>query len=224
MIYFAFGLLSFFYNVGLRCFIVIFIGGYLIEWFYLPGLFITGCVAVFYARRPLRQTIAAITSKIENLFTRKSEGNMATKDQTTNASSNNSEKPKPRWRRMVPASIALLVLAVLATTWSASVGNYGSLIAIPGREAIIRAPESATLIALDAQPGAQLASGARIGRMGNFDLEEQLVQAQSDLARANADYDRLLGELRMRSETAARAELLLRQRHNEFDEINNERR
>ncbi|MGH9849064.1 MAG: HlyD family secretion protein, partial [Blastocatellia bacterium] len=112
----------------------------------------------------------------------------------------------------------------LLMPWNASVGNYGTLIAVPGQEAIIRAPESATLIALNAQPGAQVASGAAIGRMGNFDLEEQIVQAQSELARVNADYDRLLGELRTHSETAARAELQLRQRQRDYDEINAERR
>ncbi len=228
VIYFAFGLLSFLYNVGLRSFIVIFIGGYLIEWFHLPGLFGAACLAIFYARRPLRQTIAAITSKAAGLLRSRSEGNMSANDQTTatSGSSNNSnESRKPRWRRrIIPAAIALVVVAVLVMPWSASVGNYGTLIALPGQEAIIRAPESATLIALNAQPGAQVASGAAIGRMGNFDLEEQIVEAQSELARVNADYDRLLGELRAHSETAARAELQLRQRQRDYDEINVERR
>jgi multidrug efflux pump subunit AcrA (membrane-fusion protein) len=226
-IYFAFGLLSFLYNVGLRCFIVIFIGGYLIEWFHLPGLFCAAAIAIFYARRPLRQMITSITSKASNLLSSKSEGIMAANDQTTttSGSSNNpSENHKPRWRRrIVPAAIALLVVAVLVMPWSASVGNYGALIAIPNREVIVRAPESATLIELRAQPGQQLAAGAVIGRMDNLELEEQIVQAQSELARANADYDRLLGELRAHSETAARADLLLRQRRIDFDEINSER-
>jgi hypothetical protein len=225
-IYFAFGLLSFLYNVGLRSFIVIFIGGYLVEWFHLPGLFGAAGLAVFYARRPLRQSIAAITAKAAGFLTSRSEGNMAANDQTTTTPSSNNagESRKPRWRRLVPIAAALLVVAVLLAPWSASVGNYGTLIAIPGQEAIIRAPESATLIALNAQPGAQVASGAAIGRMGNLDLEEQIVQAQSELARVNADYDRLLGELRTHSETAARAELQLRQRQRDFDEINAERR
>jgi hypothetical protein len=124
---------------------------------------------------------------------------------------------------LIPLSLALLGAAVLLAPWSASVGNYGSLVAIPSREAIIRAPESATLIALNTQAGAQIHSQAVIGRMGNFDLEEQLVQAQSDLARANADYDRLLGELRSRGEASARAEFQLRQRQMDFEDLNNER-
>jgi hypothetical protein len=227
-IYFAFGLLSFLYNVGLRSFIVIFIGGYLIEWFHLPGLFGAAGLAIFYARRPLGQTIASIRSKASSLLSSKSEGIMATNDQTTatSGSSNNSnESRKLRWRRrIVPAAIALVVVVVLVMPWSASVGNYGALVALPNQEAIIRAPESATLVALRVQPGEQVANGAVIGQMGNFDLEEQIVAVQTELARANADYDRLLGELRAREEASARAGMQLQQRQREYDEIETERR
>jgi multidrug resistance efflux pump len=226
-VYFAFGLLSFLYNLGLRSFIVIFIGGRLIEWFHLPGLFGAAGIAVFYARQPLRQSIAAITSKTVELLTSRSEGHMAENNQTTttNSSPNNKgEIRKPRWRRLVPITVGLLAVAALLMPWSASVGNYGTLTAVPNQEAIIRAPESATLIELRAQPGQRMDAGAVIGRMGNLELEEQIVQVQSDLARANADHDRLLGALRARSEMATRAELQLNQRQHDFDEINSERR
>ena len=89
-----------------------------------------------------------------------------------------------------------MVAAILCLPWQASVGNYGTLVAIPGQEAIIRAPENATLIALHVQPGQPLAAGSIVGRMGNLELEEQIVQAQAELARANAASNRLLGELR----------------------------
>ena len=46
---------------------------------------------------------------------------------------------------------------------------------------------------------------------------------ESDLARARADYERLAGELRTREESVARADLQLRQRQQDFDEINAER-
>ena len=58
----VFGWLSFVYTVALRLFIVIFIGSYLIDWFHLPGLLLTLALALFYARRPLRQSIAAAVS------------------------------------------------------------------------------------------------------------------------------------------------------------------
>ncbi|MGH9845655.1 MAG: HlyD family secretion protein, partial [Blastocatellia bacterium] len=113
---------------------------------------------------------------------------------------------------------------VLVMPWRASVGNYGTLIAPLDREAIIRAPESATLVSLRVQPGEQVASGAVIGQMGNFDLEEQLVAVETELARANADYDRLLGELRTREEAAVRAGLQFDRRQREYNEIEAERR
>ena len=104
---------------------------------------------------------------------------------------------------------------------TASVGNYGALVAIPGQEAIIRAPESATLIDLRVQPGQQVELGS-MGRMGNLELEEQIAQADSELARARADYDRVLGEQRAHGEAVARAELQLWQRQHDYDEIDAE--
>jgi len=60
--------------------------------------------------------------------------------------------------------------------------------------------------------------------MGDLELEERLAQAQVELDRANADRDRLLGELREREESIARAELNLRQRQRDYDESDSERR
>ncbi|HXG65025.1 MAG TPA: efflux RND transporter periplasmic adaptor subunit [Blastocatellia bacterium] len=125
-------------------------------------------------------------------------------------------------RRTAWAALALGVAAVLCIPWNASVGSYGTLVAIPGQEVVVRAPEDATLIELRAQPGDVISSGSLMGRMGNLELEEQIVQAQSELARANADYERLHGELRAREEAAARAELQLSRRLHEFKEINSE--
>jgi len=219
MIYLVFGLLSFVYNVAFASLIVIFVGGWLIDRLYLLGLLLAVGVALLFMRRPIKQMINAAKTAW-----RTKEDKMSDNNQSNVQTADKQAQPRFWRRRLVPLSIGLLVVIVLVMPWSASVGNYGTLIAVPGQEAIIRAPESATLIALNAQPGAQVASGAAIGRMGNFDLEEQIVQAQSELARVNADYDRLLGELRTHSETAARAELQLRQRQRDYDEINAERR
>jgi putative peptide zinc metalloprotease protein len=244
-IFTAFGLASFCYTTALMVFILFFVGGYLIDWFHLAGLLGAVGIALFYARRPTRQLIAAtgsglarMTANVKHFFTHRMEGKMANNDQTAMATiakeSNGAENErqaqshehKPsRWRRrLVPLTIALIVAAVLCLPWKASVGAYGSLIAIPEREAIIRAPESATLIELAVGPGDSAASGAVVGRMGSLELEEQLVEAQSELARANADYDRLLGELRAQGESVARNELLLRRRRQDYDEISSEQR
>ncbi|HKQ77059.1 MAG TPA: efflux RND transporter periplasmic adaptor subunit, partial [Blastocatellia bacterium] len=163
------------------------------------------------------------------------EGRMTNNEQTTmakeiNGAGNEQQaqhgRSKPsRWRRrLVPLAIALVVVTVLLLPWNASVGAYGSLVAIPEREVIIRAPESATLIELAVKPGDSASSGAAVGWMGNMELEEQLVEAQAELARANADYDRLLSELRAHDEAVARAETQLRQRRQEYDEISSEQR
>ena len=226
-IYAVFGLLSFIYTVGLRVFIVIFVGAYLVDSFHLLGLLLTASLAIFYLRGTLRQIISAAAARMANL-TQRTEGNMATNDQaaqTSPTSAKSSVTHPSCWRRrLVPLAISLLGIAVLLAPWSASIGNYGTLLAIPGQEAIIRAPESATLIALRVRPGEQIASGVLVGQMGNIELEEQMVQIQSELARANAEYDRLLGELRMQEEASARAELQLRQRQHEYREIDSERR
>ena len=107
---------------------------------------------------------------------------------------------KPRWRRrLVPLLILALVVIVLLVPWEASVGSYGTLIATPTEEVIIRAPESGTLVELFCQPGDLVASGAVIGRLRNYELDDQIVQVQADLARANTDYDSWRGELRTRN-------------------------
>jgi multidrug efflux pump subunit AcrA (membrane-fusion protein) len=211
-----------------------------------------GGIAIFYARRPLGQFIAALVKSGGSPPLRKgvnterhalpqgratateTEGKVANNEQTTMAKGNNGvgdqqaqslERKTSQWRRrLVPITFALLVVVVLCLPWNASVGAYGSLVAIPEREAIIRAPESATMIELAVKPGELAASGAVVGRMGNLELEEQLVEAQAELAHANSDYDRLLGEMRVCGESVARNELLLSQRRNDYDEISSERR
>jgi multidrug efflux pump subunit AcrA (membrane-fusion protein) len=58
--------------------------------------------------------------------------------------------------------------------------------------------------------------------MGNLDLEEQIAQVQTELARVNADADRLSGELRVQQEAAAGSEWHLAQRRREFDDLDTE--
>ena len=212
--YAVFGLLSFVYAVGLRTIIVIYVGAYLADWLHFTGLLLTAVLAFFYARQLLRQLSSAaisILSRIpESIFGQRREEAMSQR--------------KLLRRGLVPVTIALVIAVILCLRWNASVGNYGTLIANPGEEAIIRAPESATLIGLQAFPGQQIAAGSAVGQMGNLELEEQMVQVQAELARVSADYDRLLGELRTSEEATLRAELQLRQRQLEYDEINAEQR
>jgi putative peptide zinc metalloprotease protein len=237
----AFGLLSFVYSLALRLFIVIFLGSYLIDWFHLPGLLLTLALAIFYSRRLLSHLISSAASatlataaEFKRLFFRppkRMESNMATHDQTIQITSSGDsgeisagQKPLCRRRRLVPLAIALFIALILCLPWDASVGAYGGLTAVPGQEVIIRAPENATLTELRVRPGEQTAAGAVIGRMSDIGLEEQLAHAQVEIDRANADRDRLLGELRAREESIARAEVNLRRRQMDHDESDSERR
>jgi putative peptide zinc metalloprotease protein len=231
-IYGIFGFLSTLYAAGLAFFLVRYVGEYLVNTFHLLGLLLTAMVAFLFVRRPLKRLGAAAISMITRIpGTQPDQASnqvvahpeAKATGETTGEKKTEGSESRPRWRRrLVPLTLLLLVVVALLMPWDASVGSYGTLIAIPGQETIIRAPESATLIELRAQPGEQVAAGAVIGRLGNLELDEQLVEVQAELARANTDYDRLLGELHTRSESAARAELQLRQRQHDFNEINTE--
>ncbi|HWQ35734.1 MAG TPA: HlyD family efflux transporter periplasmic adaptor subunit [Blastocatellia bacterium] len=247
LIYATFGLLSTLYTIALTFLIVRFAGGYLIESFYLLGLLLTAGVALVFVRRPLLKLLGAVRKMITRIpgtenssaqslvpaapaatgkeLVRSQSAVPQRAAQPAAGKTETGEKQRPHWRRtLVPATLALIVIVALCLPWEASVGSYGTLIAIPGQETIIRAPESASLVELKVRPGDQVAGGAAVGRLGNLETDEQLVQVQSELARANADYERLLGELRTRSESAARAELQLQQRERDFEEINNEQK
>ncbi|MFN0122084.1 MAG: efflux RND transporter periplasmic adaptor subunit [Blastocatellia bacterium] len=257
--YATFGLFSLLYTIILGAFLVRWVGRFLVDSFYLPGLLLTAGVALLLMRRPLRQISAGLRSSaayavqkmrgqnevMENkvntaetagasaLVTTGQPSAPATPAASTAIQKAGSQTVAPGgaripagetarrpWRRaLVPAALLLLVGIVLCLPWQASTGNYGTLVAIPGQESIIRAPESATLVDLRVTPGAKIEAGAVIGRLGNLETDEELSRVQSELARANADYERVVGELRARNETAARAELQLRQRRQDFSEI-----
>jgi multidrug efflux pump subunit AcrA (membrane-fusion protein) len=221
MILAVFGLLSFVYTLALRCFLVIWLGGYLTDWWGLPGLLGTLALALFYARRPLAQAIMTAVSAL-----RTSLGGTMTIQIKAKDSDPTETEPKPsRWRRrLVLAALILSLAVILCLPWNASVGAYGTLLVVPGQEAIIRAPESATLLELRVRPGDATTAGAVLGRMGNLELEEQLAATQAELERAQADADRLRGAVRAREEAIARAEVNLRQRQSNYDESEAEQR
>lgn len=219
LIYFVYGMLSFAYNVIFAALILNYVSGWLADQFYLLGLFFAAAVALFFLRRPIKQTFGLI-----KLFVVKQKESKMRDDQQTTTQPEMTVT-RPVWRRRVaPLSVAGLVLLFLLMPWRASVGNYGQLIALSERETIIRAPEAATLVQLNVKPGDQLAAGATIGQLANLDIEEQLAELQTDLARANADYNRLLGETRVRGAAAVRTTVALQQRQHDFAEIDAEQR
>jgi putative peptide zinc metalloprotease protein len=231
LIYLVFGLLSFAYNVAFATLIVLYVGGWLMDRFYLLGFGLALGVGLLFVRRPLGQLLAALKAVFQPRRQTKRqsrEGKMADHNQiNTQAAAQAGDKTSlpPRWRRrLVPLALALLFVTLLLMPWRASVGNYGVLVAVPDREAIIRAPEAATLVQLNVKPGDQLAQGTVLGRLGNLDVEEQITAVQTDLARVQADYDRLLGELRVHGEAALRTEIARQQRQRDFAELEAEQR
>jgi multidrug resistance efflux pump len=217
----AFGAVSFIYTTGLKVFIVCYVGSYLIDWFQFAGLLLAAGLGIFYARQSVALLISTaapgVSRFLRRLFKR-----------LENVMSQNEENPsavRNVWRRRLPALGAVLAVVVVSILpWGASVGSYGTLVAIAGQETIIRAPESATLVEVQALPGASLASGSVLGRMRSIDLEEQLMQVEAELARVQSDHDRLMGELRVDGAAVAHADLNLRQRTRDFAEIDAEQR
>jgi putative peptide zinc metalloprotease protein len=197
----VFGLLSFLYNLALPVAIVWYTAQYLMDRFQFLGLLFGLLLGLSYAWQPLKKLLAG------------GEGKMT-----------KSELKGWGVRRFVPAVAILGFVVALCLPWKASVGGYGMLVPIPGREAIIRAPENASLIVLNVQPGQQVERGMTIGRMGNLDLEEQITQVRTELARVSADAGRLAGELRVQQETASTSEWQLAQRRREFQDIDAEER
>ena len=195
----AFGFLSFFYNLALPVAIVWYASQYLMDWFGFAGLLLSCLLGIAYSWGPAKKMLE------------RKEEDMATND-----------SKRRNWKRFVPAGIAACLAAGLCLPWTASVGSYGTLFAIPGREAIIRAGESASLIALNVQPGQQVARGAEIGRMSNLDLEEQIAQVLTEMARVNAEAGRLEGEMGVQREATAASEWQLAQRRFEFNEVDRE--
>ena len=198
----VFGCLSFLYRAGLRAAIVWYGAHYLMNRLQFPGVLLSLVLFAALAGKPLKQSAKFWFGK---------ENRMAAEKES-----------KYAWRRFVPAGVALLMLAALFMPWTASVGSYGTLAAIPGRESVIRAPENASLVVLSVQPGQQVAAGAGIGQMANLDMEEQIARVRTELAGAEAESQRLSGERAVQQEAAMMAEWQLVQRRREFRDVDGE--
>jgi putative peptide zinc metalloprotease protein len=224
----AFGLLSFAYTLGLRVFIVILVGSYLTDLLHLPGLLLTAVLALTYMRRPFEELMTAAISALRQLGTNfnqfwKAKMSIQNQSATIDPGQNDTRARRLR-RRLIPLAIASLLTLIFCLPWNASVGANGVIIAIPGKEAIIHAPEGAILSELRVRPGDLTEKGAVLGRMSNAELDEQLAQVQIELDRANAEYERFIGDLRLHEEAITRSEVNLRQRQRDYAESDSERR
>ena len=223
VVYAVFGLLSSLYIVSLLGAIVMLVSRYLVDSFYLLGWLFTAGIALWYLRGPLKQVFAAGASLSVNWAKGTARGENRTQEPgMMNDGAHKFRRLFPSFltrRRVVSAALLLLMIGTMLMPWPASVGNYGTLSLIPGQEAIIRAPENATLIELCVGPGDRLANGAAIGRMNSVELEDQTAEVRSELARAEAELNRVQGELRVHKESASRAEVQWRQRQHDCDEL-----
>jgi putative peptide zinc metalloprotease protein len=197
----GFGLLSFLYNLALPVALIWYGTQRLMDWFSFPGLLAGAALAVAFAVSPVRKTAAYWLGK----------GNRMSATEGTRS-----------WRRFVPAGLALSFFAALLMPWMASVGSYGTLMAIPGRESIIRAPDNASLMVLSVQPGQHVAAGASLAQMANLDMDEQIAVVRSEVARVDAERERLNGEGRVQQEAANTARWQLDQRRRELADVDGE--
>ena len=195
----VFGFFSFLYNLALPVVLVWYAAQRFMDWFQFSGILLAWLLGLLYAWRPMKKMLA---TRRDRKMT----------DQS---------KKRSYWRFMPAASVGCLTI-VLCLPWRASVGSYGALFTIPGREAVIRAPENATLIDINVQPGEQVPAGASIAQMGNLDLEDQIAQLRTELTRVNAEAERLSGEIGVQQQLARMKEVQMAQRRREFNYIDSE--
>ena len=210
-----FGLLSFIYNLMLPLVIFWYTLQYLTEQLHLLGLLLSIMLGLMYVKSFLKKSIRTVVVwTFQRIRRGVSKNNMAT-DQAATKKSN-----ELRWRRRLVLGAPVILVAIASCIpWSASVGGYGVLMTIPDQETAVRAPENGSVISLNVRPGQHVEKGSALGLLGNLDLEEQIVQARTDFARATAEAERLSGELRLQRHEAVSAELRSTQRRHEFTEL-----
>lgn len=223
-IFFLYGAVSALFSVGLTLFLISRVGNWLMDEFRLPGVLATFGVVVLFTRRPLGTAALRLSAAVRGIFNR-GMTTMAepTTDPETPAPASQSWAARHR-SKLVKAGVAVVILGVLAFPWPASVGSYGTLIAEPGAEAIIRAPEGATLVEFSVLPGERVNGGHVVGKLGNPDLEDQIAQVKADLAKAQAEAERLSGDIDTGRETVLRAEVQVRRHEREYTDYAVERR
>ena len=224
-VYAIFGLLSFFYSVLFTWLIIFYVSNYLMDSYYLLGVLLSIGVMFIFLKPSIQSLILPVISWSNKMLNKtNNETNKDTKNGSEITSNTRLAKLHSYRPYLVKATILLFLISLLMLPWQASVGSYGTLIAIAEKEAIIRIPENATLIELEMLPGDSVKEGMVIGRLGNNELQEEILQARSELVRANTDYRRLLGEQQTHGEAINQAKTQLNQRKYDFNEIDIEQK
>ncbi len=214
--YFVFGPLSLGYTFVFLSAILLYLHQYLVDNLNLAGFGVTGIVAVVLMRQQISKGAEAISTALFKRETRiepPPEAGVAAKVQPLKPTSQTSPSEKsvgpPKWKRRAFLSIlALLVTVVLLAPWDATVPGYGTLTPLHEREAIITAPEGGIATVL-VKPGEAIEAGKEIARLYNPDLNAGLIALQADIVKAETEYQRLLGDIKVKQQDAEGAAVQL---------------
>jgi putative peptide zinc metalloprotease protein len=213
--YFAFGPLSLGYTIALTFVMLRFLNEFLVARLNLFGFGLTGLAAAVLMRQPIRKSLHSISTALlkkgEPALSAAPQPQTALQPVPPQKPAANAEASKPevhtppKWkRRTFFAVAALLAVAVLAFPWDATVGSYGALTPLKEREAVVTAPEDGIVTVL-VKPGERVSAGRELARLSNPDLTSELIGVRAELAKAQAEFERLSGELRAGEQAVERA-------------------
>lgn len=214
--YFLFGPLSLGYTIVFLSAILLYLNAYFVDNFNLAGFGFTGFLTVVLMRQQISKGAEAISTvlfkkepKAEPANDPNGSPNVPAKVQPLKpvAQPQPAEKSAtpPKWKRKVFfAVLALIVVSILLFPWEATVGSYGTLTPTKEKEAIITAPEGGIATVL-VKPGETIAAGKEIARLHNPDLNSELIALRADVVKVETEYERLLGDIKVKQQDTTRA-------------------
>lgn len=214
--YFFFGPLSLGYTIVFLSAILLYLHEYFVDNLYLAGFGVTGVVAAVLMRQQISKGAEAISTA---LFKREPKtepapeagGSAKVQPLKPAVQTQSGEKTAapPQWKRRVfLAILAIIVVSVLVAPWDATVPGYGTLTPLKEKEAIITAPEGGIATVL-VKPGDAVESGKELARLHNPDLNSDLLALRAEIGKAETEYERLLGDIKVKQQEAERATVQL---------------
>ena len=214
--YFVFGPLSWGYTIVFLSAILLYLHTYFVDNLSLAGFGLTGLVAAVLMRQQISKGAEAISTalfKREPNAAPQTEAGSTAKVQPLKSATpaQTGEKPAapPQWKhRVFLAVLVLVVITILLAPWEASVPGYGALSPLHEKEVVITAPESGIATIL-IKPGDAIDAGKEIARLQNPDLNSDLIALQADIVKAETEYARLLGDIKVKQQDSERAAVQL---------------
>ncbi|HEX4946504.1 MAG TPA: efflux RND transporter periplasmic adaptor subunit [Blastocatellia bacterium] len=228
-VYFLFGPLSLGYTIVFLSAILLYLHEYFVDNLNLAGFGLTGLITVVLMRQQISkgaETISTAFFKKEPKAEPITEPSAPAKVQPLKSVPQPTEKPAapPQWKRKVFfALLVLIVVSIFLFPWEATVGSYGTLTPTKEKEAIITAPEGGIATVL-VKPGEAVTAGKEIARLHNPDLSSDLIALRADLVKAETEYERLLGDIKVKQQDTTRAAEQLNETTRLARELSNEQR